>query len=301
MPACEPAGPVISMSGCSARNAWSPGHLVLAGRRHDVHNGPPSCHCHDRGQGDQRHFLTGVQQGPRLPASEHAPGGLACRFPGARRHRGPESAQPRAPPGGGRRRGTDAPVIADPARPAGQPAARPGRCARRSDRRGSSILRFRAPAVRAARADRRAAALAAAAALTCPVRTAAELRRLAMEPEQLAGEHCLNAGRPVHEHPPVSGGRPAGRPQCATGAHRDIRRSARHQDRLDGGPRLCRLGVRSLAAVGAAGVSWAVCGGDIGYRFTRVWFGRLSVSSRSLRCGWLASRPFPGGESGYAG
>jgi hypothetical protein len=49
---------------------------------------------------------------------------------------------------------------------------RPGRCARRSDRRGSNILRFRAP-LRAARADRRAPALAAAAALTCPARTAA--------------------------------------------------------------------------------------------------------------------------------
>src|SRR5262249_10780932 len=80
--------------------------------------------------------------------------------------------------------------IADPARPAGQLAARPGRpdrCARRSDRRGSSILRFRAPAVRAARADRRVAALAAAAALTCPVRTATGPLPTAMEPEQLPG------------------------------------------------------------------------------------------------------------------
>jgi len=49
------------------------------------------------------------------------------------------------------------------------------------------------PAVRAARADRRAAALAAAAALSCPERTATMTRRLAMEPEQLAGEQCLNA------------------------------------------------------------------------------------------------------------
>ena len=121
-----------------------PGHLVLAGRRHDVHNGPVSSHCRDRGQGDQPHFLTEAQQGPRLPASEHAAGRLACRFPEARRQRGLESAQPRAPPGDGRRRGTDAPVIADPARLAGQPAARPGRCARRSDRRGSSIVRLRA-------------------------------------------------------------------------------------------------------------------------------------------------------------
>jgi len=230
MPACDSAGLAISMSEVLSAERLEPGHLVLAGRRHDVHSGPVSCHCRDRGQGDQRHFLTGVQQGPRLPASEHAPGGLACRFPGARRHRGLQSAQPRAPPGGGRRRGTDAPVIADPARPAGQLAARPGRpgrCARRSDRRGSSILRFRAPAVRAARADRRAAALAAAAALTCPVRTPAELRRLAMEPEQLAGEQCLNAERPVHEHPPV----PAGRPRCATGAHRAIRRYGRQPGR----------------------------------------------------------------------
>ncbi len=39
-----------------------------------------------------------------------------------------------------------------------------------------------------------------------------------MEPEQLADEQCLNAERPVHEHPPVSGGRPASRPRCATGA-----------------------------------------------------------------------------------
>jgi hypothetical protein len=82
---------------------------------------------------------------------------------------------------------------------------------------------IRALAVRAARADRRAAALAAAAALTCPVRTAAELRRLAMEPDQLAGEQCLNAERPVHEYPPVSGGLPASRPRCVTGAHCDIR------------------------------------------------------------------------------
>ena len=86
MPTCESAGLAISMSGCSAERL-EPGHLVLAGRRHDVHSGPVSCHCRDRGQGDQRHFLTGVQQGPRLPASEHAPGGLACRFPGARRYR----------------------------------------------------------------------------------------------------------------------------------------------------------------------------------------------------------------------
>jgi hypothetical protein len=93
----------------------------------------------------------------------------------------------------------------------------------RAPPRGSSIRRFRALAVRAARADRRAAALAAAAALTCPVRTAAELRRLAMEPDQLAGEQCLNAEGPVHEHPPISGGRPASRPRCATGAHCDIR------------------------------------------------------------------------------
>ena len=86
MPVREPAGLAISMSGCSAERL-EPGHLVLAGRRHDVHSGPVSCHCRDRGQGDQRHLLTGVQQGPRLPASEHAPGGLACRFPGARRYR----------------------------------------------------------------------------------------------------------------------------------------------------------------------------------------------------------------------
>jgi len=44
-----------------------------------------------------------------------------------------------------------------------------------------------------------------------------------MEPDQLAGEQCLNAERPVHEHPPISGGRPASRPRCATGAHCDIR------------------------------------------------------------------------------
>jgi len=48
-----------------------------------------------------------------------------------------------------------------------------------------------------------------------------------MEPDQLAGEQCLNAERPVHEYPPISGGRPASRPRCATGAHCDIRRSAR--------------------------------------------------------------------------
>jgi hypothetical protein len=139
MPTCESAGLAISMSGCSAERL-EPGHLVLAGRRHDVHSGPVSCHCRDRDQGDQRHFLTGVQQGPRLPASEHAPGGLACRFPGARRYRAWKTLS-RGHRRGGRWRGTDAPVIADPARPTGQLAARPGRpgrpgrCACRSDRR----------------------------------------------------------------------------------------------------------------------------------------------------------------------
>ena len=135
MPTCEPAGLAISMSGCSAERL-EPGHLVLAGRRHDVHSGPVSCHCRDRGQGDQRHFLTGVQQGPRLPASEHAPGGLACRFPGARRYRAWKTLSR------GHRRGR--PLAWDGCaghcRPcaAGGSArgpARPGRCACRSDRR----------------------------------------------------------------------------------------------------------------------------------------------------------------------
>jgi hypothetical protein len=138
MPTCESAGLAISMSGCSAERL-EPGHLVLAGRRHDVHSGPVSCHCRDRGQGDQRHFLTGVQQGPRLPASEHAPGGLACRFPGARRYRAWKTLSR------GHRRGAAAGVgrmrrslptlrgrrvSSRPGRP-----GRPGRCACRSDRR----------------------------------------------------------------------------------------------------------------------------------------------------------------------
>ena len=140
MPVREPAGLAISISGCSARNAWSPGHLVLAGRRHDVHNGPVSCHCRDRGQGDQRHFLAGVQQGPRLPRERTRCRRIRLPVPWCETPSGPAKRQPRAPLGGGRRRGTDVPVIAGPARPAGQPAARPGRCARRSDRRGSSML-----------------------------------------------------------------------------------------------------------------------------------------------------------------
>jgi hypothetical protein len=137
MPTCESAGLAISMSGCSAERL-EPGHLVLAGRRHDVHSGPVSCHCRDRGQGDQRHLLTEVQQGPRLPASEHAPGGLACRFAGARRYRAWKALSR------GHRRGRPlawdgCAVIADPARPAGRPGparpGRPGRCACRSNRR----------------------------------------------------------------------------------------------------------------------------------------------------------------------
>ena len=210
----ESPGLAVSISGCSAPERLEPGHLVLAGRRRDVHDGPVSCCCRYRGQGYQRHFLTGVQQVPRLPRRantlQEEVAQLACRFHGARRHRGPESAQPRAPLGGGRRRGPDAPVIAGPARPAGQPAARPGRPgrrARRRDGRGSSMLRFRAPAMRAARADRRATALAAAAALTCLARTAAGPVDWRWSLNSWPGGQCLNALRPVHEHPPVSGGR----------------------------------------------------------------------------------------------
>ena len=211
------------MSGCSAERL-EPGHLVLAGRRHDVHSGPVSCHCRDRGQGDQRHLLTGVQQGPRLPASEHAPGGLACRFPGARRYRAWKALSR------GHRREAAAGVEqmrrSLPAPRGRRDSLRPDPASALAAVIAEAAAYFDSgpPAVRAARADRRAAALAAAAALTCPVRTAAELRRLAMEPDQLAGEQCLNAERPVHEHPPISGGRPASRPRCATGAHCDIRR-----------------------------------------------------------------------------
>jgi hypothetical protein len=61
--------------------------------------------------------------------------------------------------------------------------------------------------VRAARADRRAAALAAAAALICPARTAAGPAGWRWSLSSWPGGHCLNALRPVHEHPPVSGGR----------------------------------------------------------------------------------------------
>ena len=199
------------MSGCSAERL-EPGHLVLAGRRHDVHSGPVSCHCRDRGQGDQRHLLTGVQQGPRLPASEHAPGGLACRFlvrdaigPGKRSAAGTAGGRPLAWDG--------CAVIADPARSAGRPGpARPtGRCACCSDRREAAAYVDSGPWRCVPQPSQR------------PVPTAAELRRLAMEPDQLAGEQCLNAEGLVHEHPPISGGRPASRPRCATGAHCDIR------------------------------------------------------------------------------
>jgi hypothetical protein len=216
MPVRRPAGLAISMSGCSAESL-EPGHLVLAGRRHDVHSGSVSCHCRDRSTA-----------GSPATRERTRSGRTRLSIPWCETLSGLESAQPRAPPGGGRWRGTDAPVIADPARPAGQLAARPGRpgrCARRSDRPEAAAYvdsgpggarRSSGPACRSPRS---------AAALTCPVRTAAELRRLAMEPDQLAGEQCLNAERPVHEHPPISGGRPASRPRCATGAYCDIRRS----------------------------------------------------------------------------
>jgi len=139
MPTCESAGLAISMSGCSAERL-EPGHLVLAGRRHDVHSGPVSCHCRDRGQGDQRHLLTEVQQGPRLPASEHAPGGLACRFAGARRYRAWKALsrghRRGAAAGVGRMRRHCRPCAAGgSARPGPARPSRPGRCACRSDRR----------------------------------------------------------------------------------------------------------------------------------------------------------------------
>jgi len=131
--------------------------------------------------------------------------------------------------GGGRWRGTDAPVIADPARPAGQLAARPGRpgrCARRSDRREAAAYVDSGP-WRCASLERTGVPQPSQG----PVPTAAELRRLAMEPDQLAGEQCLNAEGLVHEHPPISGGRPASRPRCATGAHCDIRLTCIRGDR----------------------------------------------------------------------
>jgi len=93
--------------------------------------------------------VTSWPESSRFPATRERTRSRRARLPvpWCETHRGLQSAELRAPLGGGRRRGTDAPVIADPARPAGQPAARagrPGLCARRSDRRGSSILRFRA-------------------------------------------------------------------------------------------------------------------------------------------------------------
>jgi hypothetical protein len=103
-----------------------------------------------------------------------------------------------------------------PARPAGQLAARPGRpglCARRSDRRGSSMLRFRAPA-RAARADRRAAALAAAAALSCPANDAQRLTSSSRAPAPIrrpARQPATMRDWPPPRYPPY--GR-VGPPQC---------------------------------------------------------------------------------------
>jgi hypothetical protein len=169
---CDSAGLAISMSGCSAERL-EPGHLVLAGRRHDVHSSPVSCPCRDRGQGDQRHFLTGVQQGPRRSASEHAPGGLAWKFPGARRHRAWKALSR------GHRREAAAGVEqmrrSLPAPRGRRDSLRPDPASALAAVIAEAAAYFDSgpPAVRAARADRRAAALAAAAALTCPVRTAA--------------------------------------------------------------------------------------------------------------------------------
>ena len=39
MPVREPAGLAISISGVLSAERLEPGHLVLAGRRHDVHHG----------------------------------------------------------------------------------------------------------------------------------------------------------------------------------------------------------------------------------------------------------------------
>jgi hypothetical protein len=218
MPVRGPAALAISMSGCSAESL-EPGHLVLAGRRHDVHSGSVSCHCRDRSTA-----------GSPATRERTRSGRTRLSIPWCETLSGLESAQPRAPPGAaagvGRMRrslptlrGRRVSSRPGPADPAGALAAV---IAQRQQHTSIPGL-----AVRAARADRRAAALAVAAALTCPVRTAAELRRLAMEPDQLAGEQCLNAERPVHEHPPISGGRPASRPRCATGAYCDIRRYGR--------------------------------------------------------------------------
>ena len=126
---------------CVPSAGWSPGNPEMS---NDVsaEQHLQGFECRDRGQRDQRHFLTGVRRVPRLPAREHAPGGLACRFPGARRHRGAECAQPRAPLARRPQAWDGSAGHGDPARPAGQLAARPGRCARRSDRRGTSTLRF---------------------------------------------------------------------------------------------------------------------------------------------------------------
>jgi hypothetical protein len=214
MPVRGPAGLAISMSGCSAESL-EPGHLVLAGRRHDVHSGSVSCHCRDRST-----------VGSPATRERTRSGRTRLSIPWCETLSGLESAQPRAPPGAaagvGRMR-RSLPTLRG--RRVSSRPGRPGRCARRSDRPEAAeyvdsgpggARRSSGPACRSPRS---------AAALTCPVRTAAELRRLAMEPDQLAGEQCLNAERPVHEHPPISGGRPASRPRCATGAYCDIRRS----------------------------------------------------------------------------
>ncbi len=68
----------------------------------------------------------------------------------ARGHRCLEGAPTRAPLGRGRSRGTDAGIVALPARPTG-----PDRSDGKSDRGGSGVLRFRTPPRSAARTDLR--------------------------------------------------------------------------------------------------------------------------------------------------
>jgi hypothetical protein len=80
MPVRESAGLAISISGCSARNAMSRGTWSGLGGGIMFITAQYLATAVIGVKGTSVTISAGVQQVPRLPASEHAQGGLACRF-----------------------------------------------------------------------------------------------------------------------------------------------------------------------------------------------------------------------------